>query len=143
MRTSACNQLTGRMIHIKHGTTNAEVELQLPGGECIVCMLSSDRVLTLRLRVGGAAFALVSAASVIVTRDRTDGFKLSARNQLAGSIKQVRTGVENTDVVIALKGGDTLLAIVTNESAKELELAEGAAVSAIFKASSVILGVAV
>ena len=36
-----------------------------------------------------------------------------------------------------------LLAIVTNESAKELELAEGAAVSAIFKASSVILGVAV
>ena len=61
------------MIHIKHGTANAEVELQLPGGECIVRTLTSDRVLTLRLRVGGAAFALVSPASVIVTRDRTDG----------------------------------------------------------------------
>jgi molybdate transport system regulatory protein len=59
-----------------------------------------------------------------------------------GSIKQMRTGVENTEVVIALKGGDTLFANVTNETVKELELTEGKAVSAIFKASSVILSVA-
>jgi len=72
---------------------------------------------------------------------RLDGFKLSARNQLSGSIKQLRTGMENVEVLTGLKGGDTPLAIVTHESAKELELTEGNAVSAIFKASSVILGV--
>jgi molybdate transport system regulatory protein len=105
-------------------------------------MVSSDRAITLRLQLGGVAFALISPTSVIVTTDRTDGFRLSARNQLSGSIKQLRTGVENTEVFIALKGADTLLAIVTNESARELELAEGKVVSAIFRASSVILGVA-
>lgn len=89
------------------------------------------------------AFALVNATSVIVTTDRMDGFRLSARNQLPGSIKQVRTGMENVEVLIALRGGDMLLAVATHESAKELELTEGKAAAAIFKASSVILGVAV
>jgi molybdate transport system regulatory protein len=142
MRTSARNQFTGRLTHIRWGTALCEVELQLTGGERIVCMVSSDRAITLRLQLGGVAFALISPTSVIVTTDRTDGFRLSARNQLSGSIKQLRTGVENTEVFIALKGADTLLAIVTNESARELELAEGKVVSAIFRASSVILGVA-
>jgi molybdate transport system regulatory protein len=142
MRTSARNQFCGRLIHIRWGTALCEVELQLTGGERIVCMVSSDRAITLRLQLGGVAFALISPTSVIVTPDRTDGFRLSARNQLSGSIKQLRTGVENTEVLIALKGADTLLAIVTNESARELELAEGNMVSAIFRASSVILGVA-
>jgi molybdate transport system regulatory protein len=117
--------------------------LQLVGGECVVCIVSCDRALGLRLQLGGMAFALVDATSVVVTTDRTDGFRLSARNHLCGSIKQLRTVVENVEVLIALKGGDTLLAIVAHESAKELELMEGNAVGAIFKASSVILGVAV
>ena len=143
MRTSARNQFTGRITHIQWGTHLCEVKLQLAGGESILCIVSCDRALGLRLQLGGIAFALVNAASVIVTTDRTDGFRLTARNQLSGSIKQLRTGMENVEVSIALKGGDTLLAIVTHESAKELELTEGNAVSAIFKASSVILGVAV
>jgi molybdate transport system regulatory protein len=143
MRTSARNQFTGRITHIRWGTALCEVELQLSGGESIVCIVSCDRALGLRFQVGGIGFALVNATSVIVTTDRTDGFRLSARNQLCGSIKQLHTGMENVEVSIALKGGGTLLAIVTHESAKELELTEGKAVSAIFKASSVILGVAV
>jgi molybdate transport system regulatory protein len=117
--------------------------LQLAGGECIVCIVSSDRALGLRLQLGGMAFALVNATSVIVTTDSTDGFRLSARNQLFGSIKQLRTGMEFVEVLIALKGGDSLLATITHESLNELELTEGKAVGAIFKASSVVLGVAV
>ena len=49
----------------------------------------------------------------------------------------------NTEVVIALKGQDTLVAIVTTKAAKELELTVGKTVNAIFKATDVILGVAV
>ena len=143
MRTSARNQFTGRITHIRWGTAICEVKLQLTGGECVLCIVSCDRALGLRLQLGGTAFALVNATSVIVTTDGTEGFRLSARNQLTGSIKQLRTGMENVEVSIALKGGDTLQAIVALESVKELELTEGKPVSAIFKASSVILGVAV
>jgi len=48
----------------------------------------------------------------------------------------------NTEVVIALKGGNSVAAIITNRAARELKLAEGKRARAIFKASSVILGVA-
>jgi molybdate transport system regulatory protein len=74
--------------------------------------------------------------------DRMSAFSFSARNLLAGSIKELHAGVENTEVVITLPGGDALVALVSNTSAKELELIEGKSVRAMFKASSVILGVA-
>jgi len=53
----------------------------------------------------------------------------------------VRTGAVNSEILIDLEGGTTLVAIVTNESAQDLGLGEGAPAVAIFKASSVILGV--
>ena len=69
--------------------------------------------------------------------------KLSARNQLEGTITRVEPGAVNAEVVIALYGGNSVAAIITNTSASEMKLAEGMAVTAIFKASSVILGVGV
>ena len=44
-------------------------------------------------------------------------------------------------MVISLRGGNSVAAIITNASVDELGLAEGKAASAIFKASSVILAV--
>ena len=53
----------------------------------------------------------------------------------------MQPGAVNTEVVIEVNGGGTVAAIVTNESAQSLGLAEGKTASAIFKASSVIIGV--
>jgi molybdate transport system regulatory protein len=122
---------------------NDEIQLALAGGERILTLITSDRSLTMRLEVGRDAIALIRASSVILTTDDTGGLKLSARNLLSGTIKDLRTDLVNTEVVIALKGQDTLVAIVTTEAAKELELTVGKTVNAIFKATDVILGVAV
>jgi molybdate transport system regulatory protein len=48
----------------------------------------------------------------------------------------------NADVTIELAGEKTLSAMITNKSADQLVLAEGMVISALFKASSVILMVA-
>jgi molybdate transport system regulatory protein len=47
----------------------------------------------------------------------------------------------NTEVVIALAGGGSVAAIVTRDSSESMGLAVGVQASAIFKASSVIVGV--
>jgi molybdate transport system regulatory protein len=142
MQTSARNCFAGRMVHIRRGLATDVVELQTAAGTRITCVLTSDRALALGLEPGRTAYALVSASSVILMTDRMAGFSFSARNQLAGSIKELQVGVENTEVVIALAGGDALVVLLSNASARQLELVEGKAVRAMFKASSVILGVA-
>jgi molybdate transport system regulatory protein len=69
------------------------------------------------------------------------GARFSARNRLAGTIARVTPGAVNTEVVLDLTGGGSVAAIITNESARALELAEGRTATAMFKASSVIVGV--
>jgi len=66
--------------------------------------------------------------------------KISARNMLAGSVSKVTMGAVNAEVVLALEGGDSVVAIITNDSASHLGLQEGMRAYAIVKASWVILG---
>ena len=64
--------------------------------------------------------------------------KLSARNQLAGTVKQVTKGAAIANVVVDV-GGQRLVSSITVEAADELGLAEGSQVTVIVKASDVIL----
>jgi molybdopterin-binding protein len=67
--------------------------------------------------------------------------KLSARNQLTGTVVSVTRGPVSALVKVDLGGGQHVSATLTTEAADELGLAEGSPVTAIFKASSVIIGV--
>ena len=67
--------------------------------------------------------------------------KLSARNQLAGTVRSVNEGAAIANVEIDV-GGQRLVASITVEAAQELGLREGAQVTAIVKASDVILATA-
>jgi molybdate transport system regulatory protein len=141
MLTSARNHLAGKVAHIATGAVNDEVELELSGGDRIVAIITHESLERMNLRPGDNAVALIKASSVIVARDDGVSMKLSARNQLKGTITRVEPGAVNAEVVIALSGGNSVAAIITNTSAIEMRLADGMAVTAIFKASSVILGV--
>jgi molybdopterin-binding protein len=66
--------------------------------------------------------------------------KLSARNQLPATVTKVTEGPV-TAIVELDCDGMRLVASITVEAAHELGLAEGRAVTAIVKASDVILGV--
>ena len=64
--------------------------------------------------------------------------KLSARNQLAGTVKEVNKGAAIANVVVDV-GGQRIVSSITVEAADELGLAEGSQVTVIVKASDVIL----
>ncbi|HEY0502037.1 MAG TPA: TOBE domain-containing protein [Lysobacter sp.] len=140
MLTSARNHLSGLVSRVTTGAVNDEVELELSGGGKIVAIVTRESAERMGLAVGGRAIALVKASSVIVGTD-LEGVRLSTRNQLPGTVTRVVPGAVNTEVVIGIAGGNSIAAIVTNASAAQLELAEGIAATALFKASSVILAV--
>lgn len=140
IKTSARNKLFGRVASVKGGAVNDEVVLELAGGQRIVATITHESVETLELAEGVEAFALIKASSVLVGLP-DPGLRLSARNQLAGVVARVMPGAVNAEVVIELDGGGTVAAIVTNSSVEALGLQAGVAAVAIFKASSVILGI--
>ena len=142
MKTSARNQFNGTVTAVRSGAVNDEVELTLPGGARIVAVVTRESTESLGLRTHMAAFALIKASSILVATD-LEGAKLSARNQLRGKVASLTPGAVNSEVVIAIEGGGSIAAIVTQASAKELRLAPGVQATALFKASSVILGVMV
>ena len=81
----------------------------------------------LGLAEGAAAFALIKASWVVLLVDDESGapLKLSARNQLRGTVQSVKRGAVNAEVSLALEGGAVITAVVTNESVDTLGLAEG------------------
>ena len=68
--------------------------------------------------------------------------KLSARNQIPGTIKEVKPGPMTTHVTIDVRVKPvTIMASITNEAAEELGLKVGMQATAVIKASDVIVGV--
>lgn len=140
MRTSARNQFAGQISEIKIGAVNDEVTLHTADGLDIAAIVTHDSAAALGLAVGRAAFALVKASSVIVMVEG-DAARVSTRNAIAGTIGSVTKGAVNAEVVIDAPGGAQIAAIVTNSSVDRLGLAQGQSATALFKASSVIVGV--
>jgi molybdopterin-binding protein len=67
--------------------------------------------------------------------------KISARNQLPATVTEVNEGAAIANVVLDVNG-ERLVASITVEAARELGLQEGSKVTAIVKASDVILATA-
>jgi molybdopterin-binding protein len=63
---------------------------------------------------------------------------ISARNQLKGTVRAIRRGeaIANVELDVA---GNRLVASITVEAVEDLELSEGSAVTAVIKASDVMI----
>lgn len=66
--------------------------------------------------------------------------KISARNKLDGNVKDVELGAVMASIKIEIENPDVITALITKESAKELDLKKGDKVSAIIKSTEIIVG---
>lgn len=67
--------------------------------------------------------------------------KLSAKNQLKGTIIEINEGAVNAIVKINVGNDNIITADITLQSVKELELEVGKEVIAVIKSTSVMIGV--
>ena len=66
--------------------------------------------------------------------------KISARNVLEGTVKEVKKGTTTSHVLIDVKGS-IITSSITNESVEELGLKAGSKVKTIIKSSDVMVAV--
>ncbi|HIS94534.1 MAG TPA: TOBE domain-containing protein [Candidatus Ventricola gallistercoris] len=69
MKLSARNQFKGKVVAIEEGAVNAIVKIDIGGGNVISATISMAAVKELGLKVGGEAYAVIKATSVMVGID--------------------------------------------------------------------------
>jgi len=140
MKVSARNTFAGSVTAITQGAVNAEVTLSLKGGVPVTAVITNGAISNLGLKVGAEAYAIIKASSVIIGTDLHDA-KVSARNVFCGTIATIIEGPVNTEVDVEIGGGNVISAVITHGSSTRLGLKVGGHACALFKASSVIIGV--
>ncbi|MCI7474455.1 MAG: TOBE domain-containing protein [Clostridiales bacterium] len=66
MKLSARNQLKGTVVSIQEGAVNGIVKIDIGGGNVITSTISMASIQELGLKVGGTAYAVIKATSVMV-----------------------------------------------------------------------------
>ena len=133
---SARNQITGTVAEIREGAVNGIVKLDIAGGNQISATISMESIQALGLAVGKEATAVIKATSVMMANGN---LKISARNQLNGTVSSIEEGAVNAIVKLDVADGVGITSPISLEAVKDLGLAVGEKAPAIIKATSVII----
>jgi molybdopterin-binding protein len=66
--------------------------------------------------------------------------KISARNQLSGTVTAITPGAVNGQIKVDIRGGNVITSSITEEAIGELDLKVGDKVTVLIKASDVLIG---
>lgn len=141
VRTSARNQFVGTVSGLNAGPVDVEVLVRLDDGLELAAVVTRASSESLGLALGAEVMVLVKSSSLLLVTD--EGLRISARNQLWGTVLRVVEGPVNAEVTLDLGRGRSATAVVTRDSVQALGLREGVRACAAFKVSSVILAVVV
>ena len=139
MKTSARNQLRGKVTSVRRGAVNADVTVDLGHGLEVVANVTVEAVDELGLERGRDVQVLVKASFVMLATG--DAVNVSARNRLAGIVKKIARGPVNSEVRIELADTRLLIAVISSSSVKELGLKVGMPAHALINASNVLIAV--
>jgi molybdate transport system regulatory protein len=141
LKTSARNQFSGVIRTFKPGPATTTVGLEIYGGALLTIALTQAAAEDLGLAMGQEAMALIKPEDIVLVAD-LGGYRLSARNQLAGTVTEIEWDGATAWVHLALPGGAILVASTKADVIEALGLTAGAAATAVFKAYAVMLAVA-
>jgi molybdopterin-binding protein len=68
MKLSARNQITGKLVEVRKGSTTAHVRIDIGNGVIISSSITNAAVDNLGLRVGDEAVAVIKASDVMVAK---------------------------------------------------------------------------
>lgn len=139
VRISARNQLKAKVTKIQRGAVESELFLQLHSDDIIIAVITNDSLEFLDIEIGTEVHALFKANAVIISTDIE--LVASDRNRFFGDVIRINRGSLNAEVIVELKGGNTICSTMSIESLDELQLEIGMKVVTFCKPKSIILGI--
>jgi len=139
LRTSARNQLHGRVSAITRGGRNDLIRLDLGAQLALEAQITHESTATLELEVGTPVVALIKAGWLQLHVEPEE--VPAEHNALSGRVEQVLNDQQGPgEVRIGLLNGQTLCALIDSERLRALDLKAGDPVVASFAPSFVLIG---
>ena len=138
LQTSARNQFFGTIIERDNLQVQQHVNVQLADRKTIIrAALTEKSADRLGLKKGKEVLILIKAPWVNIEK----GTSLTQQydNALSGTLTQIETGSENSELVVTLEGGQEVCATCSNQHVKEQKLHINDSVTALFNADQVIV----
>lgn len=136
---SARNRFPGVVTDIKLGSVVSEVLVDLGCSHLASAVITTTSVKNLRLKTGSKVNVIVKATSVMIRSDKESGSGFSARNQFPGTVTEVKKGDVVGEVIVDIGCGHIVSAIITTTSINNLGIKVGSKVSAVIKATEVMI----
>jgi len=133
---SARNQLPGTIKSISRGEVTAEIIIVTSTGVEISSIITLGSCVRMNLQPEDNVVAVVKSSDVIIATG--DNLSISCRNNIPGTIKKIISGSVSNEITIDSQGTE-LISIITHSSVDRLKLTENMKVSALIKASNVII----
>lgn len=136
MKLSARNKFIGKVTDVTRGAVNGIVKIELSNGQHITSSITLEAIDDLDITVGKEVTAIIKSTSVLIGRGQ---LTLSARNKLSGTIIDINRGAVNAIVKVELPSNVVITSSITLEAVDELDLTIGTEVTAVVKASEVLI----
>lgn len=136
MKLSARNKFIGKVTDVTIGAVNGIVKIELSNGQHITSSITLEAIDDLDITVGKEVTAIIKSTSVLIGRGQ---LTLSARNKLSGTIIDINRGAVNAIVKVELPSNVVISSSITLEAVDELDLTVGTEVTAVVKASEVLI----
>ena len=136
MKLSARNKFIGKVTDVTRGAVNGIVKIELSNGQHITSSITLEAIDDLDITVGKEVTAIIKSTSVLIGRGQ---LTLSARNKLSGTIIDINRGAVNAIVKVELPSNVVITSSITIEAVDELDLTIGTEVTAVVKATEVLI----
>ena len=140
MKTSARNAFRCVVEQVRPGSVNVEILLRLNETVTLAAIVTAESAADLGIVQGAEVSALIKASFVLLAVGE-QAPAVSTRNRIPGTVSRRDDGAVNSEITLDIGGGKSLIAVVTRESADQLDLTPGMPCWALFKASHVILAI--
>lgn len=137
MQISARNQLQAQVLSIQAENVNAKIDLKLKSGQELTSVITREAVENLHLEVGETVTAIFKSNTVTLS---TSGHTSDEKNRLLGKVIQIECDEVNTKVSVDIGNHDTIIAVLSTEQYKTLNIENGTDVALNIKANDVMIG---